>query len=59
MATPGSTGRWFVECVFKSNFKRDKLLGVLDVDSTSPDRFSEEDEAALLELAQVSLFSIA
>lgn len=40
-------------------FKQDKLLGVLDLDSTSLDRFTEEDEAGLLILAQVFLSSIA
>lgn len=39
-------------------FKKSKLLGVLDVDSTSLDRFSAEDEAGLSSLAQVYLSSI-
>lgn len=39
-------------------FKRGELLGVLDVDSTRPDRFSEEDEAGLQAVAQVYLSSI-
>ena len=39
-------------------FKRGELLGVLDVDSTSPDRFTEQDEAGLKALAQVYLTSI-
>jgi L-methionine (R)-S-oxide reductase len=39
-------------------FKNDKLLGVLDLDSTSLDRFSEEDEAGLEALAQVYLSSV-
>ena len=39
-------------------FKRGELLGVLDVDSTHPDRFSEQDEAGLNALAQVYLSSI-
>ena len=39
-------------------FKRDDLLGVLDVDSASADRFNEEDEAGLKALSQVYLSSI-
>ena len=39
-------------------FKRGELLGVLDVDSASPDRFSEEDEMGLKALARVYLSSI-
>jgi len=39
-------------------FKRGELIGVLDVDSTRLDRFSEEDERGLKELAQVYLSSI-
>jgi len=39
-------------------FKRGELFGVLDVDSTSPDRFNEEDEAGLKALSQVYLSSI-
>ena len=39
-------------------FKRGELLGVLDVDSTHPDRFSEQDEVGLKALAQVYLSSI-
>ena len=38
--------------------KRGELLGVLDVDSTHPDRFSEQDEVGLKALAQVYLSSI-
>ena len=34
------------------------LLGVLDIDSTLPDRFSGEDEAGAEALAQVFLSSI-
>jgi len=40
-------------------FKSGDLLGVLDIDSTSLDRFSQEDEAGLKVLAQVYLSSIA
>lgn len=40
-------------------FKQGELLGVLDVDSTSNDRFSERDEAGLQALAQVYLASIS
>lgn len=40
-------------------FKKGELIGVLDVDSTCIDRFSEEDEAGLTILAQVYLSSIA
>lgn len=40
-------------------FKCGELLGVLDIDSTSHARFSEEDEAGLKVLAQVYLSSIA
>jgi len=39
-------------------FKRGELLGVLDIDSTHPGRFSEQDEAGLNALAQVYLSSI-
>jgi len=39
-------------------FLRGELLGVLDVDSSSLDRFSEEDEAGLEMLALVYLSSI-
>ena len=39
-------------------FKNDKLLGVLDVDSASLDRFSEKDEAGLEAIAQVYLSSV-
>ena len=39
-------------------FKRGELLGVLDVDSTHPDRFSKQDEVGLKALAQVYLSSI-
>ena len=39
-------------------FKHGELLGVLDVDSTLPDRFSEQDEKGLERLAQVYLNSI-
>jgi len=39
-------------------FKQGELLGVLDVDSLKPDRFSEQDEAGLNALAQVYLSSI-
>jgi len=39
-------------------FKQGELLGVLDVDSTLYDRFSEHDEAGLNALAQVFLSSI-
>jgi len=39
-------------------FIRGDLLGVLDVDSTRVDRFSEEDEVGLKALAQVYLSSI-
>ena len=39
-------------------FKHGELLGVLDVDSTLPDRFSEKDEKGLERLAQVYLNSI-
>ena len=38
--------------------KRGELLGVLDVDSTYPDRFSKQDEVGLKALAQVYLSSI-
>ena len=40
-------------------FKSGELLGVLDVDSTSLDRFTEQDEAGLKVLAQLYLSSIA
>jgi GAF domain-containing protein len=39
-------------------FKHGELLGVLDLDSTHPDRFSEQDEVGLKALAQVYLTSI-
>lgn len=39
-------------------FKQGELLGVLDVDSTRLDRFSEQDEAGLQALVQVYLSSI-
>jgi len=39
-------------------FIRDELLGVLDIDSTRIERFSEADEAGLNALAQVYLDSI-
>ena len=39
-------------------FKHGELLGVLDVDSTRPDRFSEQDEVGLKALANVYLSSI-
>lgn len=39
-------------------FKRGELLGVLDVDSASPGRFSEEDEAGLKALSRVYLSSV-
>jgi GAF domain-containing protein len=39
-------------------FKNGELLGVLDVDSTRIDRFSEEDEAGLNAMAQVYLSSL-
>ena len=39
-------------------FKRGELLGVLDVDSTQPDRFSKLDEEGLESLARVYLSSI-
>jgi L-methionine (R)-S-oxide reductase len=39
-------------------FRHGELLGVLDIDSTSYDRFSEDDEAGLNALAQVYLDSI-
>lgn len=38
--------------------KNGELLGVLDVDSSLKDRFSHEDEAGLIALAQVYLSSI-
>ena len=40
-------------------FKGGELLGVLDIDSTSLARFTEEDETGLKVLAQVYLSSIA
>jgi len=39
-------------------FIQDELLGVLDVDSTHTDRFSEQDELGLSALVQVYLSSI-
>jgi GAF domain-containing protein len=39
--------------------KQGRLLGVLDVDSTSYDRFSEQDEAGLQAMARVYLASIS
>jgi GAF domain-containing protein len=39
-------------------FKKGALLGVLDVDSTQPGRFSEQDEEGLEQLVQVYLTSI-
>ena len=39
-------------------FKRGRLIGVLDIDSNSLDRFNQEDESALAELVQVYLASI-
>jgi GAF domain-containing protein len=39
-------------------FIKGELLGVLDVDSTRVDRFSEEDEAGLNAMAQVYLSSL-
>lgn len=39
-------------------FKRGELLGVLDVDSNHPGRFSEQDEVGLNALVQVYLSSI-
>jgi len=39
-------------------FKRGELLGVLDVDSTLPGRFSEQDETGLQAVAEVYLCSI-
>ena len=39
-------------------FKQGKLLGVLDIDSTSQDRFSQEDEDGLMTLADVYLSSV-
>ena len=40
-------------------FKSGELLGVLDIDSTSLSRFTEQDEAGLKVLAQLYLSSIA
>ncbi len=40
-------------------FKQGQLLGVLDVDSTSYDRFSEQDEAGLEDLARIYLASVS
>jgi len=40
-------------------FKQGRLLGVLDIDSTSYDRFSEQDEAGLEDLARIYLASIS
>ena len=40
-------------------FKQGQLLGVLDVDSASYDRFSEQDEAGLKDLARIYLASIS
>ena len=39
-------------------FKQAELLGVLDVDSSSLDRFSREDEVGLMALADVYLSSV-
>lgn len=39
-------------------FKHGELLGVLDIDSTRPDRFSKQDEEGLEILARVYLSSI-
>ena len=39
-------------------FKHGELLGVLDVDSAHPDRFSEQDEVGLKALAKLYLSSI-
>jgi len=39
-------------------FKHGELLGVLDVDSIQPDRFSKQDEEGLESLARVYLSSI-
>lgn len=39
--------------------KNGELLGVLDVDSSRKDRFSHEDEAGLIALAQIYLSSIS
>lgn len=39
-------------------FKQGELIGVLDLDSTLPGRFSEQDEIGLKALAQVYLSSI-
>jgi len=39
--------------------KRGELLGVLDVDSSSHDRFSPEDEDGLIAVAEVYLASVA
>ena len=39
-------------------FKRGRLIGVLDIDSNSLDRFNQEDESGLAELVQVYLASI-
>jgi L-methionine (R)-S-oxide reductase len=39
-------------------FKRGELLGVLDIDSASLNRFSQDDEAGLTALAKVYLSSI-
>lgn len=39
-------------------FKKGRLIGVLDIDSTRLDRFSQEDESGLAELVQVYLASI-
>lgn len=38
--------------------KNGELLGVLDIDSPVPNRFSEQDEAALREVAEVFLDSL-
>lgn len=38
--------------------KNGELLGVLDIDSPVPDRFSEQDEAVLREVAEVFLDSL-
>ncbi len=39
-------------------FKNDELIGVLDLDSSCPDRFTGEDEAGLIKIADIFLHSI-